>query len=89
MCVYEGGIGLYDSESGKTLDQFEIPTKGVYDVDVSPDGSYAVAASADELARVFEFEEIVEEEDDEDDEEEEEDDDEEYEDEESEDDDEE
>ena len=60
VAVYDHGIGLFDSENGALLDSFEIPTKNVYDVDVSPDGAYAIAASADEVARIFEFEELEE-----------------------------
>jgi WD40 repeat protein len=87
VCVYEGGIGLYDASDGRLLDRYEIPCKGVFDLDVSPDGEYAVTASADEVGRVFEFgalpdrrpdaedeDEEEEEEEDEDDEEEDEDD---------------
>ncbi len=55
VCVYEGGIGLYDATDGRALDRFEIPCKGVFDLDVSADGEFAVTASADELGRVFEF----------------------------------
>lgn len=65
VAVYDHGIGLFDSENGALLDSFEIPTKNVYDVDVSPDGSCAIAASADEVARIFEFEELEEEDEDE------------------------
>lgn len=70
VCIYEGGIGLFDAETGRLLDSFEVPSKGMFDLDVSPDGCYAVTASADELGRIFEFEEL-EDEDEEDDEEEE------------------
>jgi WD40 repeat protein len=55
VCIYEGGIGLYDANDGRLLDRHEIPCKGVFDLDVSPDGEYAVTASADEVGRVFEF----------------------------------
>lgn len=55
VCVFEGGIGLYDANDGRLLDRYEIPCKGVFDLDVSPDGEYAVTASADEVGRVFEF----------------------------------
>jgi WD40 repeat protein len=55
VCIYEAGIGLYDANDGRLLDQHDIPCKGVYDLDVSPDGEYAVTASADEVGRVFEF----------------------------------
>ena len=55
VCVYEGGIGLFDATNGRALDRFEIPCKGVFDLDVSPDAEYAVTASADEVGRVFEF----------------------------------
>jgi hypothetical protein len=37
----------------------------VYDLDVSPDGRFAVTASADEVARIFEFEDLEPDEDDE------------------------
>ncbi|PRQ00561.1 WD40 repeat domain-containing protein [Enhygromyxa salina] len=60
VCIYEGGIGLYDAETGQLLDSFEVPSKGMFDLDVSPDGQYAITASADELGRVFEFEELEE-----------------------------
>jgi hypothetical protein len=55
VAIYEGGIGLYDATNGHALDRFEIPCKGVFDLDVSPDGEHAVTASADEVGRVFEF----------------------------------
>jgi WD40 repeat protein len=55
VCIYEGGIGLYDASDGRLLDRFEIPCKGVFDLDISSDAEYAVTASADELGRVFEF----------------------------------
>lgn len=58
VCIYEGGIGLYEAEHGKLLEDFEISSKGVYDLDVSPDGRYAITASADELVRIFEFEDL-------------------------------
>ncbi|PRQ02198.1 WD domain, G-beta repeat [Enhygromyxa salina] len=70
VCVYDSGIGLYDAEDGVVLDRFEIPCKGNFDLDVSPDGRYAITASADELGRVFEFTELEDEEDEEDDEDE-------------------
>jgi WD40 repeat protein len=75
VCIYEGGISLHDAEDGALLESFEIPCKGIYDLDISPDGRYAVTASADELVRIFEFEDLEpadededEEDDDEDDE---------------------
>lgn len=55
VCIYEGGIGVFDASNGRALDRFEIPCKGVFDLDVSADGEHAVTASADEVARVFEF----------------------------------
>jgi WD40 repeat protein len=61
VCIYDGGIGLFDAETGRLLDSFEVPSKGMFDLDVSPDGCYAVTASADELGRIFEFEELEDE----------------------------
>lgn len=55
VCIYENGIGIFDANDGRMLDSYEIPCKGVFDLDVSPDGEYAITASADEVARVFEF----------------------------------
>lgn len=69
VCIYEGGIGLYDGEHGRRLERFEIPSKGIYDLDVSPDGRFAVTASADELVRVFEFEDLEPDDDDDEDDE--------------------
>jgi WD40 repeat protein len=57
IACYEGGLGVYDAENGSVLDAVEIDCKGVYDLDVSPDGRYVVTASADELARIWELDE--------------------------------
>lgn len=57
VCCYEGGLGVYDATHGTVLDQAEIDCKGVYDLDVSADGCYAVTASADELGRIWELDE--------------------------------
>ncbi|MFO7563652.1 MAG: WD40 repeat domain-containing protein [Enhygromyxa sp.] len=56
VCCYEGGLGIYDAEDGAVIDAVEIDCKGIYDLDVSPDGRYAVTASADELARIWDME---------------------------------
>lgn len=53
VCVYERGVGLYDAQTGAVLGSAEIPSKGVYAVDVSPDGRWAVTASADNVARIW------------------------------------
>jgi WD40 repeat protein len=78
VCSYESGIAVYDAQTGNALESVEIDCKGVYDLDVSPDGRYVVTASADELGRIFEIEDLEpepEEEDDDDDDEEDDDDD--------------
>lgn len=56
VCCYEGGLAVYDAEHGEVLDAIEIDCKGIYDLDVSPDGRHVVTASADELARIWEIE---------------------------------
>lgn len=58
VCAYESGVAVYDGATGRQLESFELPCKGVYDLDVSPDGRFVVTASADELARVLEIEDL-------------------------------
>ncbi|NVB40578.1 WD40 repeat domain-containing protein [Pseudenhygromyxa sp. WMMC2535] len=55
VCIWEGAIGSFDSQTGKVLDQDEIPTKSVYALDLSRDGRFALAGSKDALARVWEL----------------------------------
>lgn len=56
VCCYEGGLAVYDAQDGALLDSATIDCKGVHELDVSPDGRFAVTASADALARVWELE---------------------------------
>lgn len=58
VCCYEGGLAIYDAEDGTLLDAVDIDCRGIYDLDVSPDGRFVVTASADELGRIWELEEF-------------------------------
>ncbi len=53
VCVWAGAIGLFDRESGWEVARAEIPSNGVYGLDVSRDGCLAVTASADNIARLW------------------------------------
>lgn len=59
VCCYEGGLAVYDAQDGSLLDVVEIDCKGIYDLDVSPDGRYVITASADELGRIWELDEFL------------------------------
>jgi len=57
VCCFEGGLAVYDGEDGTMLDSALIDCKGVYDLDVSPDGRFAVTASADGFAQIWDLDE--------------------------------
>ena len=52
-CCLDGRVRLWDSRSGKCEREFQGFTKAVLDLDVAPDGKYALAGSDDGTARVF------------------------------------
>ena len=55
-CVWERHVGLFDGEDGTLLDEVQLDSKGVFDLDPSPDGRYLVTASADGVARIWDLE---------------------------------
>ena len=52
-CCLDGRVRLWDGRSGKCEREFQGFTKAVLDLDVAPDGRFALAGSDDGTARVF------------------------------------
>lgn len=56
VCAWERHVGVFDAHGGALLDVGDVPSKGVADLDVSPDGRYAVVGAGDKRAYLYDLE---------------------------------